>query len=518
MPTKFIPISGFKGGLAASLFDPVEKQTYQSAKDLDVFSYLNILKPVFPKLVNVTPPSQPDGATNINLRNFFKASDGGFYFLGTATIGGSNRIIVWRANNLGSNPSWSVDYNTGLGGTNPYYAMTEYEGGLIFGDNSKLQSMNLSTKAVTTLGMLTDSAHRYEDIIYHRGLKKLFFVYGPFGSGNRIGFYDGTFQENKLIIDSAYRITNLEEHGRWVLIGLRHKGNSQRSIILVWDGSSTTIDDIIEIGDVGLQGFRNKSGVLYAHLIVAREAPPPYNVENRLYKILIGGRPSLEIVLFGGGSSINPNAISLTNNRFYTVLDGEEVFNAGIYSIHSGDKGVAEFVTKIRYPSVGTSHAFKAIKDTGSELVVLTTDNTSGTVERIFGSGVVDSQEMPSTGVYESNAIALNGGLPATLKKIYINHKPIPANCGFTVAVKYYGHYPFDGTVPSEDSYTNLTTSQGSGSTTGKTQSTNNATYTEIPIVNPKKARYAQIKISFDEVSGTNAPEIVFPILLEVEI
>ena len=66
------------------------------------------------------------------------------------------------------------------------------------------------------------------------------------------------------------------------------------------------------------------------------------------------------------------------------------------------------------------------------------------------------------------------------------------------------------------DSFTAITTPQGSGSSTGKTQSTDDATYTIIEDLDKfEEVDMAQIQIDFDEVSGLNAAEIIFPILIE---
>jgi hypothetical protein len=123
-----------------------------------------------------------------------------------------------------------------------------------------------------------------------------------------------------------------------------------------------------------------------------------------------------------------------------------------------------------------------------------------------------------SGGIYESVAIPLNNGLKGLIKQIKLMHKPLPAGCGFTVQVKHYGHYIKNGTPPAEDSFTTLYTSQGNTSTSGMTQSTTNSTFTVIETQEAFKwADYAQIRILFDETTGTSAPEIIFPIIINTE-
>jgi hypothetical protein len=115
-----------------------------------------------------------------------------------------------------------------------------------------------------------------------------------------------------------------------------------------------------------------------------------------------------------------------------------------------------------------------------------------------------------SYGIYKSNAFLIGGAKKGRIKTIKINHKPLPASCGFTVKVKHYGHYTADSTPPTEDSFTILLTPQGKATTSGLTQSTDNSTFTILQNHNLFKwADFAQLEIDFDEISGVNAPSII---------
>src|SRR3990167_10617147 len=96
----YIVIPGFKGGAADSLYDPIENQTYQTAKDLDVFSYKNILTP-YSIFSNVTLPTV-SGGTEVKILNIYYASDGNYYIIGTATIAGLNNLVLWSTPSSGT--------------------------------------------------------------------------------------------------------------------------------------------------------------------------------------------------------------------------------------------------------------------------------------------------------------------------------------------------------------------------------------------------------------------------------
>jgi hypothetical protein len=139
----------------------------------------------------------------------------------------------------------------------------------------------------------------------------------------------------------------------------------------------------------------------------------------------------------------------------------------------------------------------------------------------------VDSTFTPglksSEGIYESIIFPLDGEqgiFRGKIKSIELQHEPLPASCGFTMQVKHYGIYEPGGTrTLANDSYADLLTPYGSGSSTGKTNSTENSTYTIIENNNNlKKATHAQIKIKLDETSGTNAPAIIFPSIVITSI
>lgn len=512
-----IIIPGFKGGQSLDKFDSLEKQTFQSSKNLDIYVDSNILKPVMLKFQSMAIPALA-GQTDVLVKNSYLASNGKFYFVGQATITAANNFVLWSTAELAASPSYTTEYNANTG--TPTYLLEEYKDGLFFGWGTNLDRFgNLSgSPSRSNIGTVTTAITHLRN---HRGLGVLFFAHN---SGHTIGKYDNsTFTATALTLGQDDTVVGMEEYGRWLIIGVRGAG-SNRSRFLVWDGSATTVDDVYETNDYGLQGFKIVGGVINYVSLTANGA----NDYIRLSTLTPGGKPEIikeqQVVLSSGANTIDANATSSFGNLFFYGLNGITYSNLdlGIFAHGSAKVNLPKFHTLWRLVSTGATSAvsISSIKHNGTTLIVTwgTTNGGGGTqhIDVITGSGITSAT--PSDGVYESNAFLLNGGQKGKIKKITIFHKPLVASTGFTAQIKHYGHYPIGTSIPSEDSYADLTTSEGSGSSTGKTQSTTNTTYTIIQQPNVfKEATHAQIKILFDEVSGTSAPEIVFPIIIEVE-
>lgn len=583
MAYKIIP--GFKGGVADSLYDPIENQTFQTAKDLDVFTYKNLLTP-YSIFSTVTLPTV-SGGTSVKVNNVYYGSDGNYYFIGTATISGSNNLVLWSTPSngavLGANPTYTVVITAVS--PSPSSQLEEFKDYLYFGYGTTLKKLTTTATAVAftvtiaTPAVFTSTAHGFEagdavmfsttgalptglsaNIWYYvisagltandfevsttvggsavntsgtqsgthtiikstktvssaltslgpiranEGLGKVFF-----GNGNAIGSYTGsTLSLTALTLNSNESIIGHEPYGKFQVVGINDDNNSKKSRFLIWDGASTTLDDIIYTGDTGLRNFR----------IVGNEIRAVFGDTTgfRQYAFQIGAKPepiiTIPLTVTTGDTTID----AMDSNKDLTIFGlGGYAYSTDslIWAYGSGNAKTKDFLTQFRTVAAGTITAvgFSAIKDFNGQIVIIWDDAVNGTP-------VIEATKISTTlsanGIYESNAFPLNKGLPGKIKRITMNHKPIPASTGFTVQIKYYGHYPWGNTVPAEDSFADLTTPEGSASSTGKTQSTDNATMTEIT-GEFKTARYAQIKIKFDEISGATAPTILFPIIIEVE-
>jgi len=525
MAKKFIVIPGFKGGLADDLFDDLEKQTYQTAKDLDVYTNQKILTPHV-KLANDA------GVTNTNkivaiIKSQNTAGGREYKALGDD---GSGKLRFFKATNLTDSTTWTSVHTSTAGSlltTRMWFV--EFKNFLFFWNSASV----LSKKDLSD-----DSASGYTEsarsslasagpLFVHEGLGKLFYAYS-----NKIGFTTTTDWSGsddgdaKLVLDDKYIIRSLDSFGQFLLIGAAERNESKTSKIFIWDGSATTVDDIIDLGDIGLCAVRNVNNIIH----ILSVTNPTANTRILGSKVRLynwsGGRVDLKYELdLQQTAALNlvpallDTAVDVQKDTLYFGLRGQTANSIGIdnliYAYGRSSSKDPKIFTPARLTTASGDFTVNWVKIIDGGIVVTTYDGTNYKCDTSHANTPAGTKS--SNGVYESNAFPLNSGLPAQIKRIYINHKPLPPDCGFTVALKLYGHYPWGGT-PSSDTYTDLITDEGSGETKGKTQSTDNAQFTEISVPSSfKAARFAQIKISFDEVSGTDAPEIIFPILIEVE-
>ena len=511
--SKDITIPGFKGGQSVDLYDSLQKQSFQKSDNLDVFVDSNVLTPLAKKLTAVTLPAVA-GHTDILVKNSFYASNSKQYFAGSATISAASNFVLWSTDTLESSPTWGMAYASGGTGTPGNSVLEEYKDGLFFGWGTNLDRWgNLSgSPSRTNIGTVTTGVTYLRS---HRGLGYLYFAHN---SGHTIGRYDNTtFTASLLVLENDDVVVGIEEMGQWVVVGVRGSG-SRRDRFLIWDGSSTTVTDVININDNGLQGFKVINGVItYITLTNANT--------NYLRLAIIGGGGRSEVVkeqqVATGTASVEIfNNFSSFGDVFFYGLNGpaDSRLDLGIFAYGTPKSTISKYHTLWSLVSTGvlTAVSISSIKYSGTTMVV-TWGSTSGGngTQHIDAFGGNITAAVP-TGVYESNIFPI--GNPGKIKRIIINHKPLPASCGFTVQVKHYGHYPKGTSIPAEDSYATLFTPEGNAATSGMSQSTTNTTYTEIDQPNVfKEARFAQIKISFDEVLTTNAASIVFPILIETE-
>lgn len=507
-----ILIPGYKGGQTLNLFDPVSKQTYQTAKDLDVYADTNLLRPHRLKHQAITNPTI-SGGSDYAFYHSFVASNGKTYVLGSATISSAVNFVLWSTSTLDASPTWTADYNVATG--SPGAFCDEYKDGLYFSAGTNFDKWaNLSgTPSRSNIGTL-DSVATF--IRTHHGLGKIYAVHGT-----KVASWDNsTFTAAALTVDTGDTIVGLEPFGRFMIVGVRGAG-SKRSRFLVWDGVSTTVDDVIDLGDVGLRGFRVVGGVInYITMTVSS-----YDTDLiRLATVVPGGTPKIikeqPYDVSTGNGGINLNAFAAFGDIFFYGFNGSDYdIDLGIYAYGSGNSDIKKFWGLWRLVHTGVTSAVSifSINHTGDNIIIIWATATGGGTYYIT-TLKANSITMATAayGVYQSNAFPLNNGKLGRVKRIIILHKPLPASCGFTVKLKHIGHYPIGGSVASEDSFATLNTPQGNSVTSGFSQSTTNAAYTVIEVPDKfKEARFAQLQIEWDEVNSTDAAEIIFPIFVE---
>lgn len=513
---KYITIPGFKGGQALDAYDDIRKQTFQDTRNLDVFVNSNQLAPHKLKLQAMAIPALA-GQTDVKPQNSYLASDNKYYFFGDATIAAAHNYVLWYTSTLDSAPTYTTAYATGGTAGATGYVLEEYKDGLFFSWGTNLDRWgNLSGAAArTNIGTVTTGVTHMRN---HRGLGVLFFAHN---SGHTVGKYNNTtFTATALTFDADDTVVGMEEFGRFLVIGLRGAG-SKKSRFVLWDGSATTVEDIYNLNETGLSGFKIVNGVItYISLT--------YNGQNdflRVGTLTPGGKPEIvreqQITLTSGANNVTANGTATFGDVMLYGLSGYAYsdLSLGIFGYGSPGSGISKYHALYRLVSSNavTAVGITSIKHNGTSLVVTWEESGSGPyhIDTITGNGLTLAR--PSSGVYESNIFPLNGGLKGRIKKITLTHPAIPSSCGFTVYVKHLSTYPFGSTVPSPESYQTLFGPQGNTSTSGMTQSTNNATFTEIASDKFIDATHAQIKIAFDEVSTTTSASIIFPILVEVQ-
>ena len=513
MTRKFIQISGFKGGYTNDLFDPLSRQTFQIAKDLDIISSSNMMVPHKALGTDATDKT----LNNIKIDSTIIASDGRIYLKGFDNTSGTTLTIWDAATTL--NASTDLTAETVASGAGGGHGIVEFLSDLFYYESAtRIQAFDIGGGAVVTNAVAVNNTM---PIFVHDGLKKMFYTV----AANQIGGTATTTISSTalLTLNEDERPRMATHFGRFVVIGINVVNGSRTSKLGIWDGSATALDDLIDVGDVNIQAIANVNGTIY--VITASNTGTLVGVDKKikLYRWR-GGLVDLvkEIEMkntAGGAFSVNQESVAVHGDSLMfgvnSTTDGVMGIDNGVWAYNQRTgiltlERITEDVDDINITSINLIE--------GSP-VVTWTDGTNYRINHSFVAGA------PSTrGVYRSNAFPLNDGMPGQIKRIYINHKPIPTSCGFTVAVKHFGNYPWGGTVPTEDSFTDLITEQGADTaTTGKTQSTDNTTFTEVTGSdtngNPAfdVARYAQLEIKVDEIAASTPVSILAPITLEVE-
>lgn len=533
-------LQGYNGGIANSAYDPLSTQTYQTSKNLDVFTNRRVLRP----RVKIAGQAFSPALTSSKIEFFHKASDGYTYWFGNDT---NNVLRAWRGDipttagtitlttvgtstNAGSAPDQLTDYANTLQG---YHHVAELAGYLLFWAGNELCRITLGASPTFSDDPFswTVANNTGHPIFTHEGQRRAFI-----GVNNLVYTLDSTTVSGSadptlaLTIDPRYIIKSFAPYGRFVLIGCIDKKDNGTSKIFVYDGTATTVDDMIDLGDTGLQAVRNVNGII--HVIAANVTVGFPEGYIRVY--LLSGNSFLlgdEIVLTPGAESNTTNrgiklinliddaAVDVWGDRIYFACRGytantdNNYINIpnGVYAYGKLEADQPRIATlDLTTATAADAHSFTCLKLINGVIAVAFNNNTTWYVEHQLANSTFGTKS--AAGVYETNIFPLDGKFGekyGKIESIEIPHEVLPASCGFTVAIKHYGNYEISGSVGT-DSYTDLVTPQGSGSSTGKTQSTTSTTFTRIMLPNDfDRARFAQLRISYDEVSGTSAPGIL---------
>lgn len=499
-----IIIPGFQGGQAIDSYDSVLKQTYQTSRDLQVYVNSKQLAPHRMKLQVTAGNPTITGGSDYRFFHSFTASNGKTYFVGEALIAAATNLVLWSTATLGDS-TYAAEYNINTG--SPGSVLEEYKNGILFSWGTNLDRWgDLSgSPSRSNLDNGLDSVATY--ILNHRLLGNAYFVHGK-----KIGMYDGSsVVRAKLTLQQADTIVGLQELGKWVIIGVNSAG-SARSRFLIWDGDSVTYDDAIDLGDVGLQGFRVVNGEI--RYITMTASGSVGNDTIRLYTVVLGGRPQLieerTYVVTTGSALIHPNAFSTIGDLFFYGFAGSTYnFDLGVFAYGSASAKTPRFSTLWRLVHTGatTGVSIRSINYTGSNLVVIwSTLNGSGTwfINVTNGNGITLGPT--ANGVYRSDIFPMDGALglnPGNFQSVLLNHLPLPTSNGFSVWLRQFGNYGMDQTTINSDDYFTFTVSGVTVSpVVGATYTNNSSTFT---------VRYTLISggvgyVITKRTSGTNSP------------
>jgi hypothetical protein len=509
--SKYITIPFPKPKLAKNLYEPLD--TVQNAVGIDLLTNSAVLRP-FPNAITAITNPASAGATAINMMNSLRASDGKFYVVGSATISAATNLVLFTTTDIVASPTWTLAHN--VAGA-PSDAIAEFKDGIFYGYGTNLGrwgNISGSPSATVVSAGLTTGLNL---LLNHVGLGFLYFVHN---SGKTVGRYDGsTVELSKLTINAGERIVSMKEYGQYVLLGIRSTDSSSssgngKSRIVVWDGAALTTVDQSIINDMGLGSIQ----VLGSTVIAICTTMPSASsvVRLRIYQGSPGGLMQLvewkDWYDAHGPIGLNDNACDISMDKIWFAPDWlSGTTDGGIFVYDPAQKSMYRSLL----PAANTTDdSFSSFRMFGTNTLI-TYANQSGT-KIMNGIGFAFTSQV---GTFETNAFALNGGLIGKIAQITINHKAIPTSAGFTVYIKQFGNYPWGTTVPTPETYQTLFTPEGNASTSGMTQSTNNAMITEISGNELfKECRYAQIKVVFDEVigiTGGGSAEIAVPIIIK---
>ena len=528
-----ITIPGFKGGQAQNLYDPVQNQTFQSSRNLKVIGEENMLTPV-PALTSVLPPTHGSDS-DFQALNIIEGSDSNYYIIGALTDSSANETGLFSTpvSAFDSDPTWTRKTgDTAVGNT--LAPLEEHRSGIYWGRSTELHRWGFSDSTDTSISTGLTTALTF--LRHNPGTGILHFIHG---GGTLIGRHnrsDSTITLNSLTLTDDDEAVGIEPWGRFNIIGVRNSAKEDR--FLIWDGSASSVDDVLPTKDRGLQAFRISGNTI--HYLVSRLTSSVRENLIRYYTLSISGGKrklvrefKLGAVTTGNLTGVEPRAVDFDKDvfTFGFNIGVSSLLDQVIWAYGNGGQEFNDILVPFRTTVDGstTNKRFLVNKHFSAHNIIIWRNDAGTKPYNIEASNL--TANLTDDGVYETNVFPLNKdypGLPAQIKRIYINHEPLPDSTGFTVAIRHYGQYPWgdSSVVIGADSFTDLITAQGvdtGDSTEGKTQSKNGAAFTEIEGKDTASnnafdvARYGRLRIRFNETNGSTAATIIFPIVVEVE-
>lgn len=433
------------------------------------------------------------------------------------------------------------------------------------GTHSITTRVQTVSSSLTTCGILR----------VHAGLGKLFFK-----NGDYVGWYDGTtISLTTLSLNAGDTLPDMRPHGRFMILGVNSA--YRMTEFLTWDGSATSIDDYTPTGDSNLQTFdivgsevRAVFATGFYAFTVGSKPEMLYQFPNDISSCTISTYRDLSVFgvstgttgykqyiwAYGSNSAFDKdvltpyrtvqqgqtNGVAFVMTKFlgstlyiihrnptsddtYTIeyyntsaKSDDGIYESPVFELNGGLKGKIEKII-FNHEPLGVSSGFTAqIKLLGTQpwgstipagdaftvtiaspAVFTKTGHgyVAGDVIRVQSTGLLPTGLSPLTDYY-----VISTGLTSSQFQV----STFAGGSAVNTSGSQTGTH-------SIDTYVDLITPQGSGSTTGKTQSTDNASFTEVSAPYMKSATHAQIRVKFDEINSAFTPELIFPILVEVQ-
>lgn len=278
-----IKIDNFAGGVSD---DPREQDAtkFQVAKHFDVFSNPSRITPYRSLEADTHDGSTETGMKQYLVRDFLYHSSSAKLF-GLGQTGGGLTKIVYKADATTGN--WTLPASSEGSSAVQNGCLVEYKGFLFgFQGTDQMWKWNIDTPAITnsavTLGATITSIAQ--------GLVFQDYLYMPYNNKILRATDASTFSDAYLTLPTNFKITSLTAYGKYIAIGVApistYNGTSK---VLLWDGTSTEIQESIDWGEGELRVLETIEGYLVG-------------VTDRYLNNATGaGRGSMIIQMYSGG-------------------------------------------------------------------------------------------------------------------------------------------------------------------------------------------------------------------------
>lgn len=335
-----VTLNKFYGGVDTNKREPSTTTVY-SIKNFD-FLNSNELLP-YNSLVSETASNSY--STSYNVRAFSQGN-GNLYGLGTVDSDSTISAVHKRALSSISGGAWTLNFainnsagvlaRGGILGTLDFFHF--YRGFLYFVDTVGIKKVQITGSPAVTTNQALTTVNSACNGVTHSKDNKLYFGYNDTTSPNSIPYiasYDNsTWNTTALTMPDSYKITSICEYNNYLAIGLAPKDINGKSVVYIWDRSSTlnTITESIDWGYGELRVLECIEGRLIG---ISVQADSSTRINPKIiFREYSGGVANVILKVDSDTTSINlGTSKQKIDNKLYftmsTVLNG--VTNTGVW-------------------------------------------------------------------------------------------------------------------------------------------------------------------------------------------